>query len=346
MYVLNVLLRMDGYTGSMTRVASSQPTRSLFLSQLVDTFRIFKQNIKASYGREEILVHVWMGIVLLTALICFALNALFFHFTTYPIYLSMITVWPAVFFIWWLIGHTHRRHWPRFGLMATTFAQVGFAFIIFVIAWAGFADTPFVIIDYHLQQWDLLLGFNQIAFMNWVHQFPALVNLLSFCYFTWQYQIVLAPLFLALLNRSQEINHYFIASAISFICCLMIYYFFPTIAPPGIMHSPLFTQDQYDLVTRYYEVHESLPISVFDGGIIAFPSGHVLFSTLVLFSLRKVKWAFYPMAVNNFFLIIGTMALGYHYLADVIASLIIVTAVLTGMHYYFKDNQSRAIKNS
>ena len=53
---------------------------------------------------------------------------------------------------------------------------------------------------------------------------------------------------------------------------MMIYYFFPTIAPAGIMHSPYFNDTHFGLVTRYYEIHQSLPISVLGSGIISFPS--------------------------------------------------------------------------
>lgn len=308
-----------------------------YLSQDNDIYRFFRNNIAASYQREESLVHLWMGIVLLIALSFLAINHFVLHFTSLPqVFISMFTYLPAILGLWWVIGHVHRASWPRFGLFATTFANLSVSALIFLIAWAGIVTTPFVIIDYHLAQWDRWLGFDVLQFMAWAQQFPALIKVLYFCYYSWQFQIVLAPLLLAVLNKSREINHYLISSAICFIICITIYYFFPTIAPAGIMHSAYFTSDQYHLVTRFYEVHQSLPISFYDGGIISFPSGHVIFSLLVLISLRQVKWVFYPMLVINFFLIMATMALGYHYLVDVLASFIIVALVVTTMHYYFK----------
>jgi membrane-associated phospholipid phosphatase len=314
------------------------------LSQATDLFSNFKGKIAASYSREEAWAHLWMAVVFLTAAILLGINYLFLHFTVLPLFLGLFTTLPLVFLLWWFIGHIHRANWPRFGLLAIAFANVGFAFITFVVAWASIVTTPFVIIDYHLAQWDSYLGFNILDLMNWAHQYPRLISVLSFSYFSWEYQVPLAPLLLALLKKPKEINRYLIASGICFLIMMMIYYFFPTIAPAGIMHSQYFNDTHYNLVTRYYEIHQSLPISVISSGIISFPSGHVIYALLVLVALRSVKIVFYPMLVINFFLIIATMALGYHYLVDVIASFVIVAAVLAGMHFW--SNQSRGCKKS
>ena len=140
----------------------------------------------------------------------------FFHFSVLQSPLSLLTSLPLLFLLWWVLGHMHRPKWPRFGMLAVTFGNLGFAFIVFVIAWAWIVTTPFVIIDYQLAAWDQFFGFNVVDFMNWVNQHPRILNWLSFGYFSWEYQVVLTPLLLALLNKRKEINQYFIASAICF----------------------------------------------------------------------------------------------------------------------------------
>lgn len=334
----------------MTRLASPTTIRPSLGSKLLKVFNDFKQNsdlydffvknIAASYGRDEIIAHMLMGLLLIGSLGLFFLNASVFKFTSTVSSLNMLLAIPA-WWIWWLIGHTHRTKRPRLGLLAATFANIGICCIIFMINWSAILSTPFSIIDYHLLQWDHFLGFDVVRFMNWAYQFPSLIKVLLFAYNSWEFQIILTPIVLALLNKSREINRYFIAAAVCLMFCNLIYYFFPTIAPAGIMSSPHFWEPAYHLVTRFYEVHQRLPITDYDGGMVSFPSGHVMYALLVLFTFRNVKFLFYPLLVLNSLLIMATMALGLHYLVDVIASFIIVTVVLSGMHFLLDRKKSR-----
>ncbi len=334
---------MGRYTIAMTRF-TAQLARPPAFWQANDIYRLFKKNVAASYSREEGIAHAFMGILLVMSVVGFLLNAIVFKFTSTISSLQMLFLIP-LWMVWWLIGHIHRPNWPRFGLLAATFANIGICTIIFLINWSAVLSTPFVIIDYHLVQWDHWLGFDVTAFMAWVHQFPGLSKVFWFSYNTWEYQVLLTPLLLALLKKSKEVNRYFIASAICLIICNLIYYFFPTIAPAGVLHSPYFISQEYNLVTRFYEVHQHLPISNFDGGMVSFPSGHVIYALLVLAAWRKIKVVFYPLLVLNFFLIIATMAIGAHYLVDVIASFIIVTLTLAGMHYFLDRRPASLLRS-
>ncbi len=298
-----------------------------FISQDNDIYRFFRENIRF-YHKEEKLIHIAIGFLMLAGLGLYSLNLEVFHFTTLYLSLKMMTGFPILLLIWWFIGRLHHSKWPRFGLLATTCANLCLFGIMAIIGFAAIVATPFVIIDYHLIHWDQLLGFNLTAVMAWAHQFPYLIKALWFGYNTWLYQVLLTPILLAVLKKEPEISQYFITGIICFIFWIFIYYFFPTIAPAGVMHSPYFVADQFSLVTRYYEIHQSLPISTYQGGMVSFPSGHVMYALLVLIALRKVKLAFYPMVIINSLLIFATMALGYHYLVDVLASFFIVSFAL------------------
>ncbi|MBS0350628.1 MAG: phosphatase PAP2 family protein [Proteobacteria bacterium] len=333
----------------MTRLAASSKTGSKFLIKIKNLFsffspeheiyRFFKDNIVASYTREEAIAHSFMAVIFILSIGTFLLNAWVFHFTPTISSLNMVFFIP-LWMVWWVIGHIHRPKWPRFGLVAATFANVGICTIIFMINWSAVLSTPFVIIDYHLVKWDHWLGFDVTTFMAWANQFPHLMKIFWFSYGTWEYQVILTPFLLAALNKSKEVNRYFTAAAICLIICNLIYYFFPTIAPAGVMHSPYFIKAEYDLVARFYEVHQSLPITHWGSGMVSFPSGHVMYALLVLYTVRKIKVVFYPLLVINCFLILATMAIGAHYLVDVIASFIIVTMVLLGMHFFLDRKSS------
>lgn len=303
----------------------------------------FRDSLLASYQREEVILHLLVGALMLVMLGLYALNIQYFHFTTLDqLSIKILMGFPILLIIWLFIGYTHRLKWPRFALVATTCANLGLFFVMSVTACAAIITTPFTLIDYHLVQWDRWLGFDVTRFMAWAHQFPYLMKALSFGYGTWVPQVLLAPILLAVLNKSKAVNQYLIANAICMVFWYLIYYFFPTIAPAGVMHSPYFVANQYDLVTRYYEVHQFLPISTFEGGMISFPSGHVMCALLVLLALREVKIVFYPMLVINALLIMATLALGYHYLVDIIASFVIVAFAIAIQRL----SQSLATKNS
>jgi membrane-associated phospholipid phosphatase len=326
-----------------------------YISQDTDIYYFFSRNIAASYTREEAVIHGLVGLLLIGALSLLTINQVFFHFTVWPIPLEMFTGVPLLFLFWMVIGHVHRVKWPRFGLIAITSSKIGLYITVCTLCCLGALTTPFMIIDHHLVHFDKMLGMDVTQLMAWAYQYPWLIKVLNFSYNSWYFEVIGTPIALALLKKSEEINRYYIGTFICLIFIMVIFYFFPTIAPAGVMSSPFFGQDQHDLVQRFYEIHQRLPITVFDGGVIGFPSPHVIMSLLVLVAWRKIKIAFYPLVILNAFLILSTMALGYHYLADVLASTLIVSVALTAIHFLYKkffyptresQSQSLAIKNS
>lgn len=331
----------------MTTLAT-QPGFWRSLSQDNEIYRFFRLNIAASYTREEAVVHILLGVLLFGALTLLTLNHIFFHFTVWPIPMTMFTNVPLLLVLWLVIGLVHQKKWPRFGLLAMTGSKIGSYITVCTLCCMAALSSPFPIVDHHLVKFDHWLGFDVTHFMAWAYQYPHLIKVLVFSYNSWYFQIIVTPILLSLLKKSTEINRYYMGVFICVLFMTFIFYFFPTIAPAGVMQSPHFVTNQYNLVTRFYEIHQHLPISVFSGGVVALPSAHVMLALLVLTAWRKIKIVFYPLAILNCFLIMATMALGYHYLADVLASFVIVTIALTAIHFIYKKlyNQSLATKNS
>lgn len=320
-----------------------------YITQDTDIYSFLSKNIISSYTREEAVVHGLLGVLLISALTLLAINQVFFHFTVWPIPMEMFTGVPLLLLIWLVIGHVHRARWPRFGLVAITCSKIGLYVTVCTLCCMAILTTPFAIIDHHLVRFDRSLGVDVTHLMAWAYQYPFLLKVLTFSYDSWYFQIIVTPLIMALLKKSEVINRYYMGVFISLVFITFIFYFFPTIAPAGVMQSPYFGEDQYHLVQRFNEIHQRLPITVFDGGVIGFPSPHVILSLLVLVAWRKIKIVFYPLIILNAFLILATMALGYHYLADVLASAVIVALVLTAIHFLYKKYfhiQSLAIKKS
>lgn len=299
--------------------------KSKFLSTRwprLDFFDLFFKQLPRFYRPEDKVLHSLVGLIFFLSLVMGAVNARFFHFTVIDFSILPFTVILGLIVLW-CVGILFYARWPRLSLLLTSFSQ-SFLFLVvmcYVISWA--ITTPFPLIDHTLLKFDHFFQFSTLGLMGWTYHQPWLEQLFSFCYDTWLFQLLLTPLLLALFKDRVGIDRYFTATFLALSIGILIYYFFPTIAPAGILQSPFFSSDQHALVTRFYEVHHSLPITTYSGGLIAFPSFHVINALIVMYTWRRYAWVFLPLLLVNLFSVIATVALGYHYLTDVVAGFFI-----------------------
>ena len=134
-------------------------------------------------------------------------------------------------------------------------------------------------------------------------------------------ELALFPIVLALLLEKRAIKVYLLAMLLASIVGFSIYYFFPTTAPASVFFDKNFTPFQHDTFIKFFEIHHHLPITTTQGGLIAFPSFHVIWAALLAYSLKNRKHLFYPVLVFNAIVIVSTVFLGWHYLTDVIGGL-------------------------
>lgn len=214
-----------------------------------------------------------------------------------------------------------RDFYPRAGL--TIWAGVIFFFLFIVNSTMVhyLKLTPFSPIDFSLVKVDQFLGFHQTAWLNWTYAHPFIQTVLAHSYNLLDLELPLAPLILALLLQQRALRVLFISLILSFTVGSAIYYFFPTTAPASMFMDPHFTAAQHDTFIKFFQLHHSLPITTDKGGLIAFPSFHVIWATLLAYSFRHKKLWLYPFAVFNVLVIFSTFMLGWHYLIDVIAGL-------------------------
>ncbi|OGO94345.1 MAG: hypothetical protein A3F10_00160 [Coxiella sp. RIFCSPHIGHO2_12_FULL_42_15] len=303
--------------------------------QRIDFFELFIKQLPRFYRRQDAILHSIVALLFFASLLMGTLNAQFFHFTVMDFPTVFLTAVPGLIVVW-CVGVLIHAHYQRWGLFLTSFSQ-SFLFLVlmcYVICWT--ITTPFPPIDRYLLHFDDFFQFSTLGLMTWTYQQHWLIHILNFCYDTWFFQLLLTPLALALFNDRVETDRYFIATFVALFIGIAIYYFLPTIAPAGVLQSQYFSPDQHALVTRFYEVHRFLPVSTYDGGFIAFPSFHVINCLLVMYAWRRYAWVFLPLLVVNIFSIFSTMALGYHYLADVLAAFVIAYASVKLADYLLK----------
>lgn len=188
--------------------------------------------------------------------------------------------------------------------------------------------TPFHLVDRNIMQFDKMLGVDVGAVMNFAYQSPLLVKILKFCYFSlYPFQIILIPLLLVIIGHFRQAQRMIVAVSMGSIVAGLIYYFFPTTGPASVIPNHHYVQSSYQLVQRFISIHRNqFPKSLGAVGLIAFPSCHVLIATILTLFTARIKFIGPCIVVLNVLLVFATMALGYHFFADVLAG--IVLAVL------------------
>ena len=295
----------------------------------LDLYDLFVTRLPLAYRRGDAWVHLMALFILISALIVRLANGLTNDYVPLPVAQSLVVAIPGLVFIW-ATGMITRTRLPRLGLFLTSFSQAFLFVQVVVYAIASIVVTPFPTIDSTLLALDQWLGFDTLSALQWAHYHPYFKFILQQAYNTWFWQLLLTPMLLALYKDELEINRYFVATFVSFFVAGMIYYFAPTVAPAGVLSSPYFTQEQHNLVLAFFQVHQHQPVTVALGGLIAFPSCHIINTTLALIAWRRRKLMFYPLIIVNVFLALATLYLGYHYLVDIIAGYLIA-----GLSYWF-----------
>ena len=229
----------------------------------------------------------------------------------------------------------------RVGLVMFTFSMYCLSLCAGLVLTQGGALTPFTPIDPQLLHVDRLLGFNQIGLMHFAYGHSAIKHTLITAYNSLEPELVILPLLMAFMLRERSVKVFLYAMLLTYPIGIMIYYFFPTMAPASTIHSALFTFQEHDTYIHFFETHHHLKITAVDGGLVAFPSFHVIWGTLLIYLCRDKKYIFYPVLLWNAILIGSTMALGWHYLTDVVAGLTIAASCI-----YFSECIYKRVKQN
>ncbi len=295
--------------------------------------------IKSFYNQyvmaEDRIIIVLAAVALLIGAIYISINSLTTHFHGA---LYMPTKWlylAPILFILTIFALYARNITPRIAFFTRSYGLYFLIYVTLAVLTTGVQYTPFHLIDQHLAHIDQALGFNSVGLINWTYAHPLANKIFSIAYDSIGFQLFLVPLFIAFLMEKKSINIYFYATLFSYLIGTTIYYFFPTAGPTAVFHDPHFLAVQHDTYTKYLEVHHHLAITTTNGGMIAFPSFHVIWSTILAYVCYRRKWLFYPLAVFNTIVIASTLFLGWHYLTDVIGGLSVAAIAIIISHYVY-----------
>lgn len=192
--------------------------------------------------------------------------------------------------------------------------------------------TPFSPIDKQLIATELWFGIDLAKIMAWTAKHPLLQALLAFIYDSLVWQMSILPVLVACLGKFTALKQYVCLMLISTILGFVFYYFFPTTAPASNILSPYFSPEQYATGIKFTEIHHHLYPSTMKGGMIAFPSFHIIWAWFCLYLVRLWPVFFCLLLPINLLLVLSCVLLGWHYSMDMLGSIIVI--LLTHAIYY------------
>jgi len=308
----------------------------------MEVFLGFKSFIHTYIPKPFRFIYVIATINLLIGLFFIAVNAMTLRYSGVN-YLPWLWVYclPVIAMLVTLAFYIDKQA-PRIAFFTETYGTYFYIFIALATLANGIQLTPFPVIDHVLVALDRLLGFHTPEIMHWTYRHPNLPAILKVVYASIGYQMFLIPLILALFMQRDRVVEYFLIALITYTIGTLIYYFFPTEGPSYAIKSPYFMQVEHYTAIKFFKIHHYIPVHNIKGGMIAFPSFHVMWALIITYCTRKQWWLFIPVLLINIGVVFSTLLLGWHYLVDIFASLIIFSFVV----YLLKNPLAKYIAQS
>ncbi len=192
--------------------------------------------------------------------------------------------------------------------------------------------TPFPVIDTYIIKFESDWGLHLGKLMNWAFKYPWFITLLTTAYQSLVLQIFLLPLLVIIYKRFVYLEEFFFLLLFTCLLGFGFYYFFPTIAPATLINSPHFSVSQQATALKFYQLHHYIVPTTIDGGMISLPSFHAIWAWFCLYLVRSWRFLFVCLLPLNILLVSSCVLLGWHYVSDILASVILV--LLAHLAYY------------
>lgn len=274
-----------------------------------------------------------------------SVNQLFFH---YPMNNYMLPGWPLILpytLLILAIGYYIKPHaeFLFFGLYLFLIELV-IAFCSQLLLNAA-QTTSFPLIDPYLLAFDEALGFSTGTLLNWSAAHPLFFNAFLFSYAFVVIEIFLVPVMLVCFKDYRRIQIYFILLLGSNILGIVIYYCFPSIGPFFLIQNSHYLAIFSKITQQYIEIHQHIQPSVNCAGMVSCPSLHILWILIITYGLWPYRWLLIPLSVFNIIAALATVCLGYHYLADVVASIILFLGIGLPLIFLLHDRSRSSFRH-
>ena len=136
--------------------------------------------------------------------------------------------------------------------------------------------------------------------------------------------LVIVPIVLIIFQEKIELHAFYQFIMRSTVIGFLIYFFFPSCGPASFFPKEFFEYYQLDNSLKFQQIHHGLYPTTELGGLIAFPSFHVIWAYACVYPLEKRAWIQSMMYLWFIFICISCVMLGWHYSLDIVGSLGII----------------------
>lgn len=215
-------------------------------------------------------------------------------------------------------------HWRRLtslreGCFLIMWASVLFAILMFPSYAAAKLRLPFE--DQLLAAIDQVLGVNAGAIVAWIRLHSSMNRLLMISYGLVSPLTFAAVLVPAVTNRLSAVRQFLLSVTIAAILAVLIFAFLPAIGPWAAYHfqpydNQLWTAQE---LQRMRAPGPTIADPFNSGGLITFPSFHVVLAILATRGLWSFHWLRPIVATICLLIAVSTVTTGWHYASDTIA---------------------------
>ena len=180
------------------------------------------------------------------------------------------------------------------------------------------------LIENRLIEFDRALGFDWVAVYRWTQAHPHVRKILQLAYASGEWQLFGMSLILGLSGRREALSELFFLLVLGSAFLLLISTPFP--ATSAFVHFNIEDANATATVSDFAILRNG-SLKVIDightQGLVSMPSFHTALAVLFTYSLRRIGWLFCIAVPLNVVMILSTPTQGGHYLADVIAGLLL-----------------------
>jgi membrane-associated phospholipid phosphatase len=196
--------------------------------------------------------------------------------------------------------------------------------LLTIIGCTAIQYTPFPPIDALIFNWDKSMHIDLEKLLQWSGEHPFFHQIMATAYTCLSEEIFYFPFILILFGYFKKIHELCFLVLTSALIGYTLYFFFPTTAPASMILSPYFTSSHYATGLKFNEIHAHILPSTADGGLISFPSFHVIWAWFSAFIFLEWPIVFSLLLAGNILICISCVLLGWHYVSDITASIIII----------------------
>lgn len=180
------------------------------------------------------------------------------------------------------------------------------------------------LIESRLIEFDRASGFDWVAVYRWTQAHPHIQNILQLAYASGEWQLFALPLILGLSGKREALSELFFLLVLGSAFLLLISTPFP--ATSAFIHYSIGDPNTAATVSDFAILRDG-SLRIIDiaqtQGLVSMPSFHAALAVLFTYSLRQIRWLFSIAVPLNVVMVLSTPTQGGHYLADVVAGLLL-----------------------